>query len=378
VRWFVIGAWLVQLHYRANFAHPAYVAHTLFAVALLALNAYVHHRLWRGREVSWRWALGLSVMDSTMLTAGLYISGGFSNTFFMLYYPVLAMFAAVFTSVRLSMAGVTLVAGAYAVVSLAVEPGVDFGMKEEKVLFMRIVVMYAVVLAVNLVSRFERLRKLEGVERERELQRERIELSQTIHDRIAQSAYMTGLGIETAIELANTGSGKVRDELVARLEATHALSKATMLELRHPIEAGPIFEGRGLVPVLRSHASTFTAITSIPVEVVPTGAEPPSLSQAARGALFGIAHNALTNTFRHARAGRVAIALDFGEKELRMSITDDGVGLPADYAERGHGLRSMRANAERMGGRLDVGPGDGGRGTTVTCAVPYDSDLGGA
>ena len=30
------------------------------------------------------------------------------------------------------------------------------------------------------------------MERERELQRERIELSQTIHDTIAQSAYMIG------------------------------------------------------------------------------------------------------------------------------------------------------------------------------------------
>ena len=68
--------------------------------------------------------------------------------------------------------------------------------------------MYAVVAAVNLVSRFERIRRRDAVERERELQRERIEFSQTIHDTIAQSAYLIGLGLETAIELADARNGE--------------------------------------------------------------------------------------------------------------------------------------------------------------------------
>ena len=147
----------------------------------------------------------------------------------------------------------------------------DFGIKEEKVLFTRIVVMYGVVVAVNLVSRFDRIRRREAVERERELQRERMELSQTIHDTIAQSGYMIGLGIETAIELADAPEGENRDELLAKLSATHALSKSTMWELRHPIDIGPIFEGRELSRVLRSHTLTFAKITSIPAELVQSG-----------------------------------------------------------------------------------------------------------
>ena len=377
VRWFVVIAWLAQLHYRVNFAHPAYVAHTLFAISVLALNGYVHYRIESNRTVTWRWALALSTMDAAMITAGLVISGGFSNTFFVLYYPALAMFAVVFTSFRLSLAVVTAVAAVYAALSLAVEPGVDFESKEEKVLFTRIIVMYAVVAAVNLVSRFERTRRREAMKRERELQRERIELSQTIHDTLAQSAYMIGLGLETAIELANARKDESRDELIAKLEATHALSKSTMWELRHPIEAGPIYEGIELSRVLRSHASAFTTITSIPAEVIQSGTEP-QLSPITRGLLFAIAHNAMTNTFRHSRARKVTIALDFEDDGLRMSVSDDGTGLPDDYEDRGHGFRNMRADAERMGGRLEAEPGEGGRGTTVTCAVPYYADRGGA
>ena len=378
VRWFLLTAWLLQFNYRPNFGDPAYIPTMLFAVWLLALNGYVHHRIRSNRTVTRRWALALSVMDAVMITAGIAISSsGFQNTFFVLYYPALAMFAVVFTSFRLSFAWATMVAVVYAAMSLLLEPGVDYGIKEEKVLFTRIVVLYAVVGAVNLVSRFERTRRREAVRREGQLQRERIELSQSIHDTIAQSAYMMGLGIEIVMELAKAPTDGGRDELIAKLEAIHALSKSTMWELRHPIDAGPIFEGREFGLVLSSHASTFTTITSIPTVVEQSGSEPP-LSTVTRGLLFSIAHNAMTNAFRHSRAGRVTIALSFDGDGLRMSVSDDGIGLPDDYADRGHGFRNMRRDADRMGGSLEVGPGESGRGTTVTCVLPYDANRGGA
>ena len=376
VRWFVLIAWLVQLNYRPNLADTSYVPHTLFAVLLLALNGYVHYRIQSNRAVTWRWVLALSAMDAAMITAGLAISGGFQNAFFVLYYPALAMFAVVFSSFRLSLSWVTMVAIVYAVLSLVVEPGLDFETKEEKILFTRIIVMYAVVAAVNLVSRFERIRRREAVERERELQQERIELSQTIHDTIAQSSYMIGLGLETAIELANAQNDENRDELLAKLAATHALSKSTMWELRHPIDIGPIFEGRELSRVLRSHASTFTTITSIPTDVDQSGREP-ELSTVSKRLLFSIAHNAMTNAYRHSKANRVRISLSFEAHRLRMSVADDGVGLPADYKERGHGFTRMRADAERMGGRLETSSGASGLGTVVSCTIPLDAVQGG-
>ena len=404
VRWFVGIAWFAQLNYRADFSHDAYIPHTLLAASLLALNAYVHYRIRSDRSVSWRWAFALSALEVVTITAGLIISGGFGNDFYVLYYPALAAFAVVFASFRLSFAWATITAVLYAALSLTMYSGVDLDDSQEKVLFIRIVTMYAVVAAVNLIFRLERIRRREAVDRERELQRERIELSQTIHDTIAQSAYMIGIGIETAIELAEgapppgravegrwaddqlkagherpsnaLGEVSVGDDLIAKLRATHALSKSTMWELRHPIDAGPIFEGRELSRVLRSHASTFTTITSIPTDLVQTGREP-SLSTVTRGLLFSIAHNAMTNAFRHSRAGRVTITLDYGGDSLRMSVSDDGIGLPDDYAERGHGFRNMRADAERMGGRLDATPGQSGRGAAVSCTIPYDIRRGG-
>ena len=99
------------------------------------------------------------------------------------------------------------------------------------------------------------------------------------------------------------------------------------------------------------------------------GMEPP-LSIEAKSVLFTIAHNALANAFRHAGATRVLVGLDFGEHELRLSVSDDGVGLPGDYEARGHGFANMRADAERLGGRLVVEPRGPDGGASVACVMP--------
>ena len=69
------------------------------------------------------------------------------------------------------------------------------------------------------------------------------------------------------------------------------------------------------------------------------------------------------------RAG-LLVALDFGRDELRLSVSDDGVGLPDDDEERGHGFANMRADAERLGGRLIVEPRGPDGGANVACVMP--------
>ena len=369
VRWFSAIIFLFLLIYRPQVTYLTYSLYTLCLALFAALNGYLHYRVRSGRAVTLHWMLVLSALDIVFITAGVVVAGGFGHPFFfLLYFPALAWFAVFFSSFRLSLAWVTLVAVVYASVILGVPPGLDFEARDEKTVMARIFVMYTVVASVSLVARSERIRRQDAVARERELQRERIELSQTIHDTTAQSVYMIGLGLDTAVELADESNR----ELVAKLEATSALSKSAMWELRHPINMGLIFEGRELSRVLTTHAATFTTITSVPAELVQAGTEP-SLSPATRGAFFSIAHNALTNALRHARASKVTIALDFEDRGLRLSVSDDGIGLPDNYADRGHGFKNMHADAERIGGRLGVQSGGSRRGTTVTCVVEYDS-----
>ena len=249
--------------------------------------------------------------------------------------------------------------------SLTVGSGMAFDGINEKILFSRVLAMFGVVLVVNFITRFQRRRAIAAMEREGELQRERIELSQAIHDTAAQTAFMIGLGIDAAKQVA----GDANEELTARLDATSRLSKTAVWQLRHPIAMGRIFEGSELGWTLDSHVATFTSVASVSAELTQNGVEPP-LSIEAKSLLFTIAHTALTNAFRHAGASRVLVELDFGRDELRLSVSDDGVGLPDDYEGRGHGFANMRAYAVRLGGRLIVEPRGATGGTSVTCVMP--------
>ena len=283
----------------------------------------------------------------------------------MTYYPALALFAVVFTSLGLCLTWATMVAAVYTAVSLGVT-GLDFDLGQEKALLARVAAMYAVVAGVSLIARFERTRRRETAKREQDLLRGRVELSQSIHDTAAQTATMIGLGIDKAARLA----GESNEELAATLAATASLSKAATWELRRHMDEGHIFEGRELGRALWSHTETFSRVTSVPAEMEQSGEEP-ELAVETRARLFAIAHNALTNAFLHARANRVEVRLDFAGDCIRLSVADDGVGLPDDYAERGRGFSGMRADAERLGGGLMVETGRPGGGTKVTCEAPY-------
>ena len=372
VRWFGLTAAFVEIHYRVDYGSLSHILNTFYCLGFLGANGYVQYLIWRRGTVKPVWLFVLSVLDLAAISFSTSLSGGFNSPYFAMYYFAVAVFAYVFTSPRLVLPWTTLVVVIYSVLSVMVEPGLDIAGKDERSLFYRVVALYAVSAAVSIIAGLERESRRKGLERERELQRQRIELSQSIHDTTAQWAYMIGLGVEQAMELVDES----QETLKARLRLVAELSRSAMWDLRHPIDGGQIFRGEELGEVLEAHAGTFTVITSVPAELVQQGREPP-MSTITRSLLFSMAHNALTNVIRHADASGVVISLECDEAELRLSVSDDGIGLPLDYETRGHGFRNMRADAERMGGRLEVESDCDGGGTTVTCVVPYRNLRGG-
>ena len=193
-RWFIWLVSIFQMAYRPGFWFPNDIEYLPLPLLLAVFNGLVHYRLLTNRPVTWRWMLLLSAIDIALITVGVVIGGGFTSFIFLAYYPALAVFAVVFSSHWLSLAWTTTAALAYAVVCLMVGSGLDLDAGNEKVLVGRLAVMYLMVLGISFITRFERVRWQTAVSRERQLLRERIDLSQTIHDTTAQTAYMIGLG----------------------------------------------------------------------------------------------------------------------------------------------------------------------------------------
>ena len=367
-RWFIVLINVFLVAYRPSFWYPDDIEHLFLHVPLVVSNALIHYRLLTNRPVTWQWLLVLCAMDIALISAHAIVRGGYDNLVFLAYYPALGAFAVVFNSFRLVVAWTTMAAVIYALVCVMGAAGLDLNAGQEKILVARLAGMYLIAVGISLIVRFERIGRQAAMERERQAQRERIELSQSIHDTTAQTAYMIGLGIDGAMKLA----GDSNPRLTERLAATAELSRSAMWELRRPIDLGLLFEGRELGRVLSSHTATFAKIASIPAELEQSGQEPPLTSEVRTG-LFSIAHNALANAFLYAEADRVEVKLDFEEDHVRLSITDDGVGLPQDYAERGRGFSGMETDAERIGGELTVDSGGPEAGTRITCVVPLES-----
>ena len=365
VRWIILIAFLVEVNYRVDYGSISQVLNTLYVMSAMLFNGYVHYRLWTRKTVSSRLLIAISATDVAMITFSTSLSGGYSSRYFVAYYLAVALFASVFSSTRLNLIWVSMVAVIHVATVMFSGEGASFAEENDKVLIYRIGILYGVAGMVNLATRVERIRAREAIEREVELHRQRAELSHTIHDTTAQSAYIMSIGIAASINIEGGANEALRD----KLDALQNLSKSIMWDLRHPIDSGKLFHGRDLAPVLHSHARTFTAITSVPTSFVQRGQEP-RISTIARSMIFAIAHNALTNAFRHSHADNITVTLDFQPSQLVMSISDNGVGLPSDYGKLGHGFQNMAENAENLGGRLSVGSGPLGKGTQSACTIP--------
>jgi signal transduction histidine kinase len=88
--------------------------------------------------------------------------------------------------------------------------------------------------------------------------------------------------------------------------------------------------------------------------------------------VLAIVNEALSNIIRHSRAKNVTLSAQKINHDLRLTIEDDGIGIP-EIVESGYGLRNMRDRARLLGGELVITPKNG-KGTIVTLEIPWSDE----
>jgi signal transduction histidine kinase len=88
--------------------------------------------------------------------------------------------------------------------------------------------------------------------------------------------------------------------------------------------------------------------------------------------LLRVAQEAISNALKHSHAKKIAVKLEFGEKQFRLIVLDDGTGFDPGASpdhRGGFGLVGMRERATELKGDLKV-TSDPVKGTEVILAIP--------
>ncbi|MEU8030988.1 histidine kinase [Streptomyces sp. NPDC049099] len=217
---------------------------------------------------------------------------------------------------------------------------------------------------------------------------ERARLAREMHDSVAKTLYGVALAADG---LAATASADAPDpdrirqqaELVSRsARRAAAESRELLADLRRerpdaPGETTPWSE-------LSASARDFAQRTGLRVtcswpsapHADPTPPALPPLPAPVARNLFSIAMEALENAHRHAGATRVDVHAAVYGNVLRLTVHDDGRGLPPGTTlerlrDRGHfGLLGMVERAAQTGARIRIGRGGHERGTEVRVELP--------
>ncbi|MFF5020042.1 sensor histidine kinase [Streptomyces sp. NPDC001165] len=211
---------------------------------------------------------------------------------------------------------------------------------------------------------------------------ERARLAREMHDSVAKTLYGVALAADG---LAATASADAPDparirqqaELVSRSARRAAAESRELLEDLRRKETPTAARPTDLWTELSARTEDFTTRTGIPVSCRRLNAIPipPVPSPFARD-LLAIVTEALENTHRHASATRVDLTVGIDGDLLRLTIHDDGSGLPPgttleQLRHSGHfGLLGMVERAASAGARIRIGRGEHRRGTEVRVELP--------
>jgi signal transduction histidine kinase len=195
-------------------------------------------------------------------------------------------------------------------------------------------------------------------ERRKAILEERNRLARDIHDNLAQ-----GFGaILMQLQAAQREGFPLPPTVAHSIEVAVDLARQHMVEARRSVGAlrPNVSGGEDFAKAIKRVAELAQKSSDVPIDVLLE--EMPRFGDGVEREVIGIAQEALTNAVRHARAKRITVrASTVRSIGLRISIADDGRGIPRERSSSGFGMTSMQERADRIGASLTIvtAPRDG-------------------
>ncbi|WP_306955878.1 GAF domain-containing protein [Streptomyces sp. B4I13] len=193
---------------------------------------------------------------------------------------------------------------------------------------------------------------------------DRDRIARDLHDLAIQRLFATGMTLQSAgrfIEHPQASERVVR--AVEDLDETIKIIRSTIFGLRSREDAA----GQSLrARVVRAVGEAAPVVGFAP-SLRMDGLLDTQVSRETADHVVAVLSEALTNVARHAHAARADVALETDGREVRLSVSDNGVGIPPEG--RRSGLRNMAERAQQLGGEMELTCPEGG-GTTLVWRVP--------
>jgi signal transduction histidine kinase len=203
---------------------------------------------------------------------------------------------------------------------------------------------------------------------------ERTRLAQELHDTLEQSLTGIALQLDTSSKLFN----KNPEGANRHLELARNLMSQSQVEVRRSIWdlRCRALEQFDLAGALKHSARQIMEASNIQIDVIAIGRVRP-LPERIEDNLLRMAQEALTNVIKHAAATKTIVELDFGARNIRLRIEDNGKGFNPDGCrtpQEGHfGLLGISERTKRLGGKLSI-TSSPGAGTSIRIEVPIESE----
>ncbi len=198
---------------------------------------------------------------------------------------------------------------------------------------------------------------------------ERARIARDLHDLAIQHLFATGLSIARARDELPAEQAVRLDEALARLDEAVAQIREIVHALhRDAVPSLPMERIERELALARSSLGFAADLDLLPSPIdVETWAE--SADSDLVDDVVAVVREGLSNAAKHSRATSVTVAIDVTDG-LLVSVTDNGVGIPADRT-RSSGLANLARRAERWGGDADATPvTGGGTGTLLRWRTP--------
>jgi signal transduction histidine kinase len=193
---------------------------------------------------------------------------------------------------------------------------------------------------------------------------DRDRIARDLHDLAIQRLFATGMTLQSAGRfIEHEGAFERVTRAVDDLDETIKIIRSTIFGLRTRDDARETGLRARAVRVVGEAAPVLGFAPSVRME----GLLDTDVPRETADHVVAVLSEALTNIARHARASRADVVLAADGREVRLTVADDGVGIPADG--RRSGLRNMAERAGQLGGRLELGSPEGG-GTTLIWRAP--------